>query len=406
MIEPIPSSSGIAAPSTEILPGTETVALSEAALMAAAQQQSGLSDWGDGDFREGFRILLRACRQEAGLSAVGQQWLRENCLRWLINRLQIQETLRQYPEILQTPIRRPLFVFGLPRSGTTLLHRLLTERPGARVPLFWELRQPAPPPEAATRTHDPRIALAAAYIRGIEALFPAIASMHFMQPDTPEECYLLFQNSFAAFDNTFFFHIPTYHEWICQYDLLPSHRYYKQQLQILSWRSPGEPWILKNPGHLLGVDAILSTFPDARIVHIHRHPRQVMGSLCSLQGNVLNLWREHPLTDKEVGEIVLNRWQLPLQRLMNVRATADSRRFFDVQYSDFVADPLSVMHQIHDYFDEPPAPETWQRMQQWVADNPQHKHGEHSYTLETFGLTPNQVDRKFADYIEYFKVKE
>jgi len=386
-------------------PRAASIDLSEAALMRAAQQQTGLSDWGDDNFREGMQILLQTCRQEAGLSLIGQKWLQTECLRWLANRLRIQATLTQHPEILAIPVRSPLFIIGLPRSGTTFLHRLLAETPGARVPLFWELLQPAPSSQTATGETDPRIAQAAAYIHELEAFLPTVASMHLMQPTIPEECYLLFQNAFTCFDTAFFYHIPSYQNWIGQIDQRPAYLYYKQQLQILSWSRPGAPWILKNPGHLLGVEAILATFPDARIVHLHRHPYQSIASLCSVQSNVMNLWRDTPLAPEQVGEIVINRWSLPLQRVMQIRATANPAQFYDLQYSDLLADPIGTVQQLYAHYHQEIHLDTVGQMQHWLDNNRQHKHGKHEYTLATFGLDTKKIDEKFADYIEYFRVK-
>lgn len=379
--------------------------LSANALMEKAEKQTGLSDWGDDDFKTGLNMLLQACKQEANLSIRGQQWLEGECLRWLSNRLRIQQTLVQYPEISKVAINNPLFVIGLPRSGTTFLHRLLSQTPGARIPLHWELWQPAPPPQPETYHQDPRITEVKTHISNLETWFPSVFKAHYFNPTAPEECYLLFQNTFCCFGNTFFFHIPSYQNWLYQFNLLPAYQYYKLQLQILSWRCSGAPWILKHQDHLLSLDTLLAVFPNARIVHIHRHPRQVIASLCNLQSNVMNIWRDTPLSPEQAGEIILNRWFYPLQQAIQMRTTLNSAQFFDVQYRDLLTDPIGTIQQIYTYFGVKVEPTTFERMQHWLDNNPQHKHGKHNYNLDTFGLKPAQIDEKYADYIERFRIK-
>jgi hypothetical protein len=383
----------------------EPVDLSEEGLMATAQRQTGLSDWGDLDFIAGMRVLLAACKQEADLSLLGQQWLQRECIKWLSNRLRIQETLNSHPACFSHPIRRPLFMATLPRTGSTFLHRLLAQDGGARIPLYWELQQPAPPPQADTYMSDPRIAQAKEEARREQMLFPESSIMHFFNATSPEECGYLLRNSFASFDTTFWYHVPSYHKWLCESDLTNTYRYYKKQLQILSWGCPGEPWVLKNPSHLLDLDALLTVFPDACVVQLHRSPYQQIASLCSTQGRFQNSLRNTPMAPNYIGQLVLNRWSLPLKKAMEVRSRANKAPFYDIHYQDLLADPIATVSQLYDYFDYDLNSETLVQMQQWLNDNPQHKHGKHSYTLEAFGLSPALIDEQFNDYIKQYNVR-
>ena len=390
---------------TTINPNRQPIDLSEEGLMAAAQHQTGLSDWGDLDFLEGLRVLLDAAQREAKLSLVGQRWLQQECIQWLSNRLRIQETLKNDPAILEVPIRSPLFIATLPRSGSTFLHSLLAQDKRARVPLYWELLQPAPPPQAETYTTDPRIAQVEEQAHREQELFLGSRAMHVVNATFPEECCYLLKNSFSAFDTTFWYHVPSYYQWLCEYDLTNTYRYYKKQLQILSWRCPGEPFFLKNPGHLLGLDALLTVFPDACFVQIHRSPYQQVASLCSLQGKTQNALRHTPMTPNVIGQVALNRWLIPLQKAMKVRSEADKSHFVDIHYEDLLADPLATVAQLYDYFDLALNSETIGQMQRWLNDNPQHKHGKHKYTLEAFGLSPALIDEKLNDYIKEYNIR-
>ncbi|MEL6723321.1 MAG: sulfotransferase, partial [Pseudomonadota bacterium] len=273
--------------------------------MATAERQTGLSDWGETNFLEALRVLLDACQKEAGLSLTGQHWLQQECIHSLANRLRIQDTLKNDPAILEVPVRRPLFIATLPRSGSTFLHRLLAQDTQARVLLHWELQQPAPPPRIATYTTDPRITQAVAAAYKEQSLFSGSKAMHTVKATIPEECCYLLKNSCTSFDTTFWYHIPTYYQWLCEHDLTDTYQYYKKQLQILSYHYPGEPFFLKEPSHLLGLDAILNVFPDACFVQVHRSPYQQVASLCSLQGNTQNALRHTPIQPHDIGQIVL-----------------------------------------------------------------------------------------------------
>lgn len=379
---------------------TPLVNLSEQSLMTAAQYQTGLSDWGNSDFREGLSRLLDACQYEANLSLAGLQWLQQECIQSLSNRLYIQEALKKDPEILQVPIRRPLILATLPRSGSTFLHRLLAQDPGGRALLHWELQQPAPPPQVKTYATDSRIAQGVEAARKEQALFSGSKTMHTVRATIPEECCYLLKNSFSNFDATFWYHIPSYYQWLCESDLTNTYRYYKKQLQILTRHFPGEPFVLKEPGHLLGLDAILTVFPDACLVQVHRSPYQQIASLCSLQGKTQNALRHTPLTPHEIGQIVLNRWLIPLKKAMQARSEADPSHFYDIYYEDLLVDPIATVSQLYNYFGFNLSEEAVTQMQVWLDNNPQDKHGKHQYTLKQFGLSPELIDEKMSDYMQ------
>jgi hypothetical protein len=383
------------------------VDLSEAGLMVQAQQQSGLSDWGDDNFREGMHILLTACANEANLSAQGQQWLQHDLLHWLTNRLQIQATCKESPEILATPIERPLFILGLPRTGSTFLHRLLAQDVHGRTPLLWEVSRPTPPPRPETRTTDPRIAQVADEIaRSIHRLIPDMAAKHLIDVEAPEECNSLFQDSFACYATGIFYHVPAYQAWLCQQDLTAAYQYYKAQVQLLCYHYPGRTWISKNPDHLLGIDAILKVFPDAAIVYLHRDLSEVFGSTSSLLHSLLNMWRATPIGAKDIGNIALNMMAPMVDRALLERKQANPAHFYDLHYTDLTADPLGAVRRIYAHFGYSLSTTSIGQMQSWLEQNKRHKHGGHHYQLEDFGLTLDVVHERLADYVQEFPEKQ
>src|SRR5215510_2269741 len=329
--------------------GLPPLRLSDAALMAAAQRRTGLSDWGDEGFREALRRLLDAYERTAKVHLLGRLAIRRECLRLLSNRLRIQDELKRCPRIEQTPVRKPLVIVGLPRTGTTVLHHLLAQDPSARVPRLWELLQPSPPPCPGTVATEPRRKQAEQMIRRALALAPHFQALHPLSATGPEECVFLFQHTFMSVVFEAYGEVPDYITWLLQQDLTPAYRYYQQQLQVLQWRWPGDHWVLKSPHHLFFLDVLLTVFPDACVVQTHRAPATALASLCSLMATTRSLYSQC-VAAQRLGAQCLATWGTALDRMLSVRAAADPARFYDLQYEDLLADPMEAVPRIYGYF--------------------------------------------------------
>lgn len=377
--------------------------LSEASLLSAAIRKTGLSDWGDESFRIPLRILLESLEKEADLNFIGRYLLRDRCIRLLVNRLRIQADLKRYPEILQVPVQRPLFILGLPRTGTTLLHNLLAQDSSSRWLRCWELFNPSPPPERETSENDPRVEDVKKLIRSYNYLAPKLASAHYLNAIGPEECNQLFEHEFTGLIFELSADVPSYVKWLIAHDMVGPYRSFREQLQLLAWRYSGEYWLLKAPAHLLNLDALLSVFPDACIIQTHRDPLKVIPSLCSLSAIAREIYSDR-VDLKVIGEHWLNRLAIGLEREMQVRESANFAQFYDVNYNDLVRDPIHTIHQIYEYFGYEFKPQFEKNMKSWLSQNPQHKHGIHRYSLEQFGLQPVEVSQRFAKYCERFNI--
>src|SRR5215510_8304301 len=325
--------------------GLPPLRLSDAALMAAAQRRTGLSDWGDEGFREALRRLLDAYERTAKVHLLGRLAIRRECLRLLSNRLRIQDELKRCPRIEQTPVRKPLVIVGLPRTGTTVLHHLLAQDPLARVPRLWELLEPSPSPHPETAARDPRITRAEQMIRHAFALAPHFSALHPLSASGPEECIFLFQNTFMSVVFDAYSEVPEYMAWLLQQDLTPAYQFYKLQLQVLQWRWPGTHWVLKAPHHLFFLDVLLTVFPDVCVVHTHRDPTTALASLCSLMATARRFYSDD-VADQHLGAPCLALWGTALDRMLHVRAAADPARFYDLQYEDLLANPVEAVHRI------------------------------------------------------------
>lgn len=377
--------------------------LKENSLLEAAQNQSGLYDWGDESFLVPFRLLLKSFNTEANLNTIGRYFLRQYCIRLLINRLRLQDDFKRHPEIFQVPIERPLFVVGLFRSGTTFLHNLLSSDPASRWLHVAEVLNPSPPPERETWHNDPRIKEAEKLLEFQDSLAPKYSTALAIDANRPAECARLFEHGFIGHQFDFRANVKTYSEWLEKQDLVDAYRYYRQQLQYLGWRWSENHWVLKSPPHLYTLDALLTVFPDACIVHIHRDPLKVLPSCCSLSSMGRARFSDR-VELQGVGSHWVNQFTNGIDRAIKDREKADPKRFYDVNYVDFIKEPLKTIRQIYDYFGYEFSDRVEESVKKCIEANPQHKRGVHRYTLEQFGLDSAEVTRRFANYYEKFNV--
>ena len=381
------------------MPKADT-ALDPAALLDKAQLQTGLSDFGGKTFHEPFEILLQSLRDEAKLNARGVFMMHRTMLRLLSNRLRTEQAFAEKPALAETPIPRPLYVIGFPRTGTTLLHNLLACDPAARWMRLWEGLYPAPAPQSLE--DDPRITEVEEWAAGFEKVAPRLAAAHKLAPRGPEECLWLIEHTFNDLIFELRAHVPTYSRWLAEHEAdIDIHHYYRRLLQLLGAHCRGNHWVFKAPRHLPGLAGLLAVFPEARIVQTHRDPAAVLPSLCSLC-EILRGTASDAVDKPTIGAHWHARLKAIFEQATAVRSTAAEGQILDIQYADLVTDPIATVQQIyahHGYeFTEP----FEVAMRQWLAANRQHKHGAHRYTLEEYGLSEEQVHEDFSEYTREF----
>lgn len=372
-------------------------------LLGDASHDTGLSDWGGDAFREPLAVLLKALREEARLTPAGQASIRHKLLRHAANRLRIQDAWKRHAEIHDVRVERPVFVVGLPRSGTTHMHKFLAINPAYRALQFWEMALPAP--ESFARSE--RIAQTEEIIAEMYSVAPTAKAIHFMAPTEPHECHELFENDFVSRLHDPFYRIPTYAAWLDQHDFEGTYRYHRLQLQMLTSQSPGARILLKDPLHIFDMEALFKVYPDARIIVMHRDPLKTVPSFCSLAFTVRRA-RSDQANPHEVGKQILEKLQRGITKLMQFRRTNAARagQFCDVHYDDLMADPIGVARRVGDTFDARVTTEAADRMQRWLDEHPQNKHGVHRYGPEEFGLTERDVRSAFAEYCSTYDVRK
>src|SRR5512134_138557 len=319
----------------------EVTALGAEELLTEARERSGLADFGDPGFREGLGLLLEDLAR-AELTELGRMVWRGRLLSHLVQRLRVLDVLARHPEIERQTLPAPVFIVGLPRTGTTALSHLLAQDPDTRSLRVWESAQPVPPPEAATQHSDPRIEVATKQLEAMRQLSPRLAAMHEDTPTGPTENHDLLGMSFRTFHFEGMAFVPGYVAWWLGCDMLPAYRLMRRTLQLLQWRCPPNRWMLKSPPDSFFLDAVLAVFPDARFVMTHRDPAAVLGSVCSLIATMYEMTSTPPDAVR-IGASELMSWAEAMRRLLAVRARVGEARFADVHFHDLVADPLGTI---------------------------------------------------------------
>lgn len=390
-------------------------------LCSVAQRRARLTDFGGDEFRSALALLVQCLENEAHLTFVGRVFIREILLQKLVNRLLLADAWARHPEILDVAIRAPVFITGLPRTGTTLLHRVMSQDSGLRHLQMWEVWKPAPPPDPGTYATDPRrlnrpynnsdapdisgiICALEDQLIGAQTIQKRQAA-HKVAMAEPEECQLLFMNSFLSQEFVLFFadSIPSYATWLLRQDLTPAYDYYRRQLQLLTWRFPGQRLILKSPMHLQSLDALFRVFPDATVVWTHRDPQSVVPSWSSLNridGEIYN--RATSEGARRLGPSVLDWLGAEMDQAMAVLPALPQERIVHASYREFAADTPKFALALRSRLGLPEDEAAAERMRDWTSDNRRSGHEAHKYEAATFGLDREMIERRFSAYRRMF----
>lgn len=374
-------------------------------LVEQAQEETGLQDFGD-DWREGLERFHDAAEQEARLSEIGTVVVETDIVGYLKARLVLIGWRRNHPQIGTADVVPPIVVIGQARTGTTILHDLLAQDPAARVPLAWEVERPVPPPEADTYDTDPRIAEVEEQQSMVDLVIPDFRSMHPVGPRLAQECVRMTGSAFRSMIFPTQYRVPSYGDWLLhEADMAPAYRWHRGYLQHLQQHHPTQRWVLKSPGHIWCLDALLDAYPDALLIQTHRDPLRIIASIASLMALLRRLACDDPTVQEcaaEFADYIL----LGLNRSVDAReqgiVTPD--RVVDVQFGEFMADQVGAVRTIYERFGYELTEATEQRMRGFLAANPADKHGSHTYTFADTGLDEGELRERARRYQEYFDV--
>src|SRR6185437_8499770 len=374
-------------------------------ILDSACRHTGLSDWGDERFHEPLQVLLKSLEDEAQLNSLGRLCMRLNLRHFAANRLRVRHFLKLHPQALTEPIRQPMFVVGLPRTGTTLLYNLLGQDAERRSLLMWEGLQPAPDAKVLAGKRDRRLARTRRLVTIVDRWgAPQLKTVHPFHADGPEECTHLLFNTFVCPAFLLFGNVPSYNEWLRGRgrELLTwVYEEYRTYLQVLQYQGRRAPWVLKSPAHFFGLEGLLKVFPDACVVRTHRDMNQVIPSTCSLFAIMQGLYSDE-VDCRRLGPEIARSIAMYLDSRAGGGVELEAKHILDIQYRLLVSDPLGAIRNIYNHFGLDLDHGMEQRMRHWLAENPANKHGTHQYDLEQFGLTRPDIDRLFGSYQEQF----
>jgi Sulfotransferase family len=374
-------------------------------LVGQACERAGLDDLGSNSWREGLTVLVDTMENTPDVVVATRDDLYRQFVDALWNRLRVIEYVKQHSEVANARIERPLLILGLPRTGTTVASYLLDQDPNLRSLLNWEAADSVPPASSETLRTDPRCLARKAEIDQLataleEAQFPI---PHWEEADGPTECTFLQSQDFKALLWEAYMPTPAYSDWLLGTDMTSAYQYERSVLQILQSDAPGT-WSLKMPSHAVHIEALLATFPDARIVWAHRDPFKVTASYLSMNQLSRGLLMANVDVDFLVP-LVLHQLRAHVERPMRVRERIGEDRFFHLHYTALMGDPISQMRALYEWIGDELTSSTEQAMLRWLEHNPQDRFGVRPYSLDAYGITKADLEPIFDDYLSAFPIE-
>jgi len=367
-------------------------------ILDQAKSETGLSDLGEPLFFEGLNRLVDSINNEASLNEIGIQAQPIRIQGLLSNRLRFEEDLKRFPEILDQEIIAPIVIVGLPRTGSTMTHRLLASDPNHTAMLWWEGRYPALLPGEKRGDIEARMKLGKAEVDAVVAASPEALDIHPWDYKGADEEILLLEHNFLSTVPESFMALPSYSEWIEEQDHTLAYEDLKKFIQYLQWQNPGREkkrWVLKSPHHLGFIDKMISVFPDAKIIQTHRDPIKTVPSFCSMCANLFE-----PLTTNFDKVFIGKHWSNKLTRALNHCMNISEQHpdnFLDLEFLNMIKDPIDEMKKIYEFIGESFGEKTEVAMEAWREEN-KHEMGAHKYSLEEYDLTESQINNNFAKY--------
>ncbi len=375
-------------------------------LIERARRRTGLTDFGDWQFEVPLSVLLESYETEADLSIFGRIGTRWDVLRFLTNLLRLRDEELKDPSILDEPIERPIFILGLPRSGTTFLHNLVARDPSNVVPRCWQTLFPYPIAGMASDTTDQRAKLTARQYSRFLLLAPELPSLHPLEADAAQECIEITGHVFRSlrFDTTH--HIPSYQAWLDREGHLEAYRFHKRFLQHLQHQNGRTRWVLKSPDHIFAIDALRAVYPDACFVFVHRDPMKVLPSVARLT-EVLRQPFSRNIDRIQIGRQVSERWRLGARMLIDAADSLRSmpHRAFHVRYPELIKDPLGTLSSLYRHFGLTFDTRGEELFRRAIEERPNGGYGRNSYRFEDYGLNPATERHRYFSYVARFGVQ-
>jgi hypothetical protein len=373
------------------------------AIIAEAEAKVGIADEDPG-IAGNLRRLVAAITESFPISPAGEARIRSLMLMDATNRLESLKWLRDHPEIGDEVIEAPVFLLGLPRSGTTYFQYLFDRDRRFRLIRTWESMMPSPPPGFDPGSVEGRRA-AWRELQKARGHFEGFEALHLYDEDGSDECHAFLQQSWGAAGLNNTYRVPQYFDWLLDSgDLVQTYKIHKRQLQCLQWRREPKPWALKYPNHVIAMNEILQVYPDARFVMTHRDPAQVVGSISKMTWNLRSMVAVSRPDMHQVGADMLHFIQRHIDSIMDFDAGPHGGRIVHVDYYALVADPVGEMRKIHRGLGIETPDDVAQAVAAWHVENPKNARGKNDYSLNQYGLDVDAVRAQFAPYSQRFGI--
>ncbi|HEV2310791.1 MAG TPA: sulfotransferase [Acidimicrobiia bacterium] len=371
--------------------------------LAEASAQTGLDDYGPPEFRDGLRVLSDSVTEEAELSELGAAAVQSTVVNSLTNRLRVVDWINTHPDVADEEIRAPLVVIGMFRAGTTFLSELLDQDPRNRALLRWEASDSVPPPTPDLFRSGPRVDAARASGEMLEQLNPRMKAIHHEDAAGPTECIAVMSQDFKSLSWEAITNVPSYSRWLMAVDQRSAYEYHRSVLQVLQSGGVRGRWTLKSPHHAIALDALTATYPDARLVLLHRDPAVLCASVCSLIATLSGTF-----TDADHTAYIAEHWPAMLEesvrRIDEFRARVPEHPIVDIAYADLVRDPVPTVERIYAAIGDELDGAARDAVSGYAAAHPKGLRGSHEYDLAAFGLDAATLRERFAGYIDRYGV--
>jgi hypothetical protein len=370
-------------------------------LVAAALKRGRRQAFDDPSFEPPLRRLISSCNTESDLNGLGRNAVKFEIRRSLHNLLEFEQRERENPALLTRPIARPIFITGMPRSGSTFLHRLVVRDTAVAAPLSWRLVHPHPSAAGWLGEALNRVRVQAQFYL-MRLLAPELNSLHEVAAGEPEECTDITAQVFQSPRYDSVYRVPSYQSWLQHHGHLEAYRFHRRFLQHLDAQAPGRRWILKSPDHVFALDDVRAVYPDAHWVFIHRDPVAVLASVARLT-EVLRRPFARTVDPAEIGQQVCASWLDGAQRMMRAAASSDS--ILHLHYREIVSDPQKAAERLFRHADHASHGDAARRMRTWLGNRSNRRHRQHDYNPARFGLDPEALRAQFKPYTDTFGIE-
>ncbi len=376
--------------------------LNQLEIINEAKNQTGMANFGNPLFMNGFEALISSINQEANLNEIGVEAQKHRLIGILANILRIENALMENPKILEEEIKSPVVIVGLPRTGSTMTHRLLASDPNHTAMLWWEGRYPAMLEGEKRGNPLDRMEMGKAEVEAVMQASPDALTIHPWDYKGADEEILLLEHTFFSTVPESFMRLPSYSNWVESQDHIHAYTQLKKMLQYLQWQNPGREnkrWVLKSPHHLGFIDKLLLVFPDSKVIQTHRDPYKTVPSFCSMCANLFE-----PISNSYDKEEIGHHWANKLAKVLNhcmKISKLNKENFLDLEFNKMIKDPISEMTEVYNFIDEDFTDQAENAMKAWKEEN-KHEMGAHQYSLKEFNLDDSFIDENFSEYINQY----